>query len=55
LNTYGFIHDSTPSAIKKGFIRGLDSLEGDNSVVFYNLNASEIWPDKRGDLIRGDW
>ena len=27
------------------------SLERDNLVVFYSLNASEIWPDKRGGII----
>jgi hypothetical protein len=30
------------------------SLEGDNLVVFYFLDASEIWPDKRSGLIRED-
>jgi hypothetical protein len=29
------------------------SLEGDNVVVFYNICASEIRPDKRCGLIRG--
>ena len=36
-------------------IRGVVSLEGDNVVVIYNLSASEICPNKRGDLIRGDY
>jgi hypothetical protein len=31
---------------KVTFIRGLTSFEGDNLVVFYNLRASEICPDK---------
>jgi hypothetical protein len=25
-------------------------LEGNNLVVFYNISASNIWPDKRGGL-----
>jgi hypothetical protein len=29
------------------------SVEGDNLVVFYYHNASELWVDKRGGLIRG--
>jgi hypothetical protein len=29
------------------------SVEGGKIVVFYYLRASEIWPDKRGGLIRG--
>jgi hypothetical protein len=33
------------------FIKGQPSLEGSNLVVFYYLNASEIWSDyQRGDL-----
>jgi hypothetical protein len=35
-----------------GFIIEVASLEGDNLVVFYTRNASEIWPDKRGSLMR---
>ena len=29
-------------------IREVASLEGHNLPTFYNLNAFEIWPDKRG-------
>jgi len=32
----------------KSGLRGVAFLEGDNLVVFCNLSASEIWPDKRG-------
>jgi hypothetical protein len=32
-------------------MRGVASLEGDNLVVIYYLSASEIWPDKRDDLL----
>jgi hypothetical protein len=32
-------------------IRGVVSLEGDSVVVFYYHSLSEIWPDKRGNLI----
>ena len=31
----------------RGLITGMVSLEGDNLVVFYCLNASEIWLYKR--------
>lgn len=33
-----------------GILRGVASLEGDNLVLFYYLTASEIWPDKTGDI-----
>jgi len=38
-----------PLQLKGGLIRKLASLERDNLVVhvFYNLNASELWLDKR--------
>jgi hypothetical protein len=31
-------------------IRGMSSLDRNNLVVFYLLNSSEIWPDKRSVL-----
>jgi hypothetical protein len=31
-------------------IREVTSLDGDSFVIYYYLSASEIWPDKRGDL-----
>jgi len=35
---------------------GVASLEEGNLVVFYYLNASDIWPDKRGTRIKeGDY
>jgi hypothetical protein len=39
------------SECKTGLILEVTSLEGDSSVVFYYLGASEIWPDKRGGLL----
>ena len=39
--------------LKSGSIRGVVSLEETSLVVFCNLSASEIWPDKRGGLSRG--
>jgi hypothetical protein len=33
--------------LKSGFKRKVVSPEGDNLVVFYYLNTSEIWSDKR--------
>jgi len=36
-----------PCAMKNGCMRGMTFLEGDNLVTFYNLSASEIWPDNR--------
>jgi hypothetical protein len=30
------------------------SLEGSSLVVFWYLSASEIWPDKRGGISRGE-
>jgi hypothetical protein len=41
--------------MKKWPLCGVASLEGDNLVVYYYLSASEIWPDKRDGLIRGDY
>jgi hypothetical protein len=38
------------SQCKNGLIRRVASLEGDYFIVFYNLNVSEIWPDKRCGL-----
>ena len=35
-------------------IRGVVFLEESSLVVFYYLSASEIWPDKRGGLSRGE-
>ena len=35
---------------KSSLIRGMTSLDSENLVVFYYLNVSEIWPDKRGCL-----
>jgi hypothetical protein len=32
-----------------GLISEVVNLEGNSSVVFYYLKASEIWPDKRGE------
>jgi hypothetical protein len=32
----------------RGLIRGVDSHERNNLVVFYYLSAFEIWRDKRG-------
>jgi hypothetical protein len=32
---------------KSSHKRGVASFEGENLVLFYYLNASEIWPDKR--------
>jgi hypothetical protein len=32
-------------------IRGVASFEGDNSVIFYYLGSSKIWPDKRGTTV----
>jgi hypothetical protein len=29
-------------------------LEGDNSLIFYYLSASEIWPDKMVASLEGD-
>ena len=40
--------------MKSGLIRGVVFLEGTSLVVFYYLSASEIWPDKRGGLSRGE-
>jgi hypothetical protein len=40
--------------LKSGLIRGVVFLEGSSLVVFCYLIASEIWPDKRGDLSRGE-
>jgi hypothetical protein len=40
--------------LKSGLIRGVVSLEGSSLVVFCCLIASEIWPDKRGGLSRGE-
>jgi hypothetical protein len=40
--------------LKSGLIRGVVSLEGSSLVVFCYLSASEIWPDKRGGLSRGE-
>jgi hypothetical protein len=40
--------------LKSGLIRGVVSLEGSSLVVFCYLVASEIWPDKRGGLSRGE-
>jgi hypothetical protein len=36
--------------MKSGPIRRVASLEEDNRIVFYNLSASDIWPDKKGGL-----
>ena len=33
-------------------IKEVASLEGNNLQVFYYVSAPEVWPDKRGDLIR---
>jgi len=33
-----------------GLTRGVVSLERDSVVVYYYLSASEVCPDKRGDL-----
>jgi hypothetical protein len=41
---------TTPSAMKSFLIRGATSVERDNTVAFYFLASSEIWPDKRGGL-----
>ena len=30
-------------------------MKGHNLVVFYYLNASEIWPDNKDGLCRGEW
>jgi hypothetical protein len=35
---------------KNGLIWEVTFLQGDSTVVFYYLSASEIWPDKRGGL-----
>ena len=35
-----------------GLIKGVAFLEGNNLVVFYYFSASEIWPNKKGGLIR---
>jgi hypothetical protein len=40
--------------LKSGLIRGVVFLEGSSLVVFCYLVASEIWPDKRGGLSRGE-
>ena len=40
--------------LKSGLIRGVVFLEGSSLVVFCYLSASEIWPDKRGGLSRGE-
>ena len=42
------------SDVKSGLIRGVVFLEGSSLVVFCYLSASEIWPDKRGGLSRGE-
>jgi hypothetical protein len=39
--------------MKSGLIRGVVFLEGSSLVVFCYLIVSEIWPDKRGGLSRG--
>jgi hypothetical protein len=36
--------------MKSGLIRGVASLERDNLVIFYYLNACKIRPDKRSGL-----
>jgi hypothetical protein len=42
---------ATRSAInKKVDLKWRWPLLGDNLVIFYYLNASKIWPDKRGGL-----
>ena len=33
--------------MKNCYMRGMAFLEGHNLVMFYNLRASEIWPDNR--------
>jgi hypothetical protein len=40
--------------LRSGLIRGVLSLEGSSLVVFCYLSTSEIWPDKRGGLSRGE-
>ena len=40
----------TCTVVKMWPIGGMASLEGDNQVVFYNLNGPEIWPDKKGGI-----
>ena len=40
------------SDVKSGLIRGVVSLEERSLVVFCYLSASEIWPDKSGDVSR---
>jgi hypothetical protein len=38
------------SVIDSSLIRGMSYFEGDNLLVFYYLNTSNIWPDNRGGL-----
>ena len=40
--------------MKSGVIKGVVSLEGSSLVVICYLIGSEIWPDKRGGLSRGE-
>jgi hypothetical protein len=41
---------ATLSSMKKWLLKMVDTLEGDNIVVYYYFSVSEIWPDKRGGL-----
>jgi hypothetical protein len=42
-----------PAAIKTDLIREWPLLSETNLVVLFYLCASEIWPDKRGVLMKG--
>jgi len=41
--------------LKSGLIWGVTFLEGNSSVAFYYLSASEIWPGKKGGGGFGGW
>ena len=43
---------SFSSAMKKWPEKGVDSLDGENLVVFYYLSTSKIWPRNRGLLYK---
>ena len=45
-------YNAITSLMKCGLIRGMTCLKADNLIVFYHLNASEIWPDKKGGLYK---